>query len=124
MYLVEKEFSFEAGHCLVHHDGKCSSPHGHSYVFIVTLAGHQLIQDGPQKNMIIDFYTLDAAIAPMIEDYLDHKWLNDSLGTDSPSVEFIAKWIYDHLKPTLKNLRSVKVFETPTCSATYTPYIN
>lgn len=119
MYTIEREFSFEAGHCLVHHNGKCSSPHGHSYRFIVFIQGDELIKQGPQKNMIIDFYNLEAIVYPMIEDFLDHKWLNDSLMTDSPSVEFIAKWIFDHLNPLLSGLHAIKVYETPTCSAIY-----
>lgn len=122
MYSVEKEFSFEAGHCLIHHNGKCSQPHGHSYRFIVMLSSSTLIKDGPQKNMIIDFYVLDGIVNPLIEEHLDHKWLNDSLQTDSPSVEYIAKWIFDYLEPLLTGLNAIKVYETPTCSATYSKH--
>ena len=69
--------------------------------------------------MVIDFFDIDSVVNPLIEKHLDHKWLNDSLATDSPSVEFIAKWIFDYLSPLLSGLHAIKVYETPTCSATY-----
>ena len=116
---IEHSFPFEAGHVLIHHNGKCSSPHGHSYVVKVKIVASELIDSGPQKNMVLDFYTISSIVGEMIELFLDHKWLNDSLGTDSPSAEFIAHWIFKYLEPKLKGLHSITLFETPTTSATY-----
>lgn len=120
MFVLEETFSFEAGHVLTHHDGRCSSPHGHSYVLIVKVRGNELTPSGPKTNMVIDFYDMMDAVHPMIEKYLDHKWLNDSLKTDSPTVEFIAKWIYDFLKPSLPGLSAITLCETTTSRVTYT----
>lgn len=119
MFEVEKRFHFEAGHVLVHHNGRCSTPHGHSYVLQVVIRSETLIPSGPKKNMVIDFYTISDVVKPMIFDYLDHKWLNDSLQTDSPSAEFIAKWIFDYLENKLPGLYSITIFETSSASATY-----
>lgn len=116
---IEKTFTFEAGHVLVHHDGHCSSPHGHSYTACIKLRAPSLIDSGCKKNMVIDFGDIKTAVAPMLRDYLDHHWLNDTLKTDSPTVEFIAKWIFDHIKPKLPTLYAVTVHETATSKATY-----
>lgn len=120
MFELEETFCFEAGHILKHHDGKCSTPHGHSYVLIVRIRGKKLISSGPKLNMVIDFYDIIHVVKPMIEQYLDHKWLNDSLSTEAPTAEFIARWIYNHLKPSLPDLYSITICETVTSKATYT----
>lgn len=121
MFHIEKTFYFEAGHVLVHHDGKCAEPHGHSYVLTVHLRSEILHSDGPKKNMIIDFQDISSIVKPMIFEYLDHKWLNTSLENDSTTAEFIAKWIFDHLKPKLPYLFAVTLFETATSKVYYQP---
>jgi 6-pyruvoyltetrahydropterin/6-carboxytetrahydropterin synthase len=119
VYELEKIFHFEAGHVLDHHDGKCRHPHGHSYTLKVKIMAEELITSGPQTNMLMDFARISDIIKPMIATYFDHHWLNDSLKTDSPSAEFMAKWIYDYLEPKLNGLYSITICETNTCSATY-----
>ncbi len=119
MYALEKTFRFEAGHCLEHHDGKCKDPHGHSYVLGVCLSSDSLVATGPKTNMILDFADIAAIVKPMIEAYFDHKWLNDTLKTDSPTIEFMAKWIYDYLQPKLAHLSAITIWETTSCKVTY-----
>lgn len=119
MFELEKTFSFEAGHSLSHHDGKCRGPHGHSYILTVRLRTEQLIHTGPKTNMVCDFYDISNIVKPMIVTYLDHKWLNDTLQSDSPTVEFISKWIYDYLEPFIPMLSAVTVYETATSKVTY-----
>jgi 6-pyruvoyltetrahydropterin/6-carboxytetrahydropterin synthase len=119
MFEIEKTFYFEAGHSLVHHDGKCRDPHGHSYVLTVILRADELISEGPKTNMVFDFIDFSAVVRPLIETHLDHKWLNDTLETDSPTAEFIAKWIYEKLEPKLSNLYAISLYETHTSKVTY-----
>ncbi len=119
MFELEKSFSFEAGHVLLNHDGKCSIPHGHSYQLIVHLATPHLIATGPKKNMVIDFQDVNTIVKPMIDQYFDHKWLNDSLNNDTPTAEFIAKWIFDYLEPLLPGLYAVTIYETATSKVMY-----
>jgi 6-pyruvoyltetrahydropterin/6-carboxytetrahydropterin synthase len=120
MFELEKTFHFEAGHVLSHHDGKCREPHGHSYVLTVHVRSPTLIPSGPKKNMVIDFQDINHIVRPLIKDSLDHKWLNDTLSSDSPTVEYIAKWIYDYLKPHLPGLYAISMYETATSKVTYT----
>jgi 6-pyruvoyltetrahydropterin/6-carboxytetrahydropterin synthase len=119
MYEIEKAFTFEAGHILKNHDGKCAIPHGHSYTLIVKLRSATLVKEGPKINMILDFSDISSIVKPMIETYFDHRWLNDTLHCESPTVEFMTKWIYDFLKPNLSGLYSVTLNETATSGASY-----
>lgn len=119
MFEIEKTYTFEAGHVLKNHDGKCSHLHGHSYILKVVLRSESLIDQGPKTNMVIDFSDIGKIIKPMILEYFDHRFINDTLKTDSPTAEFIAKWIYDYVKPKLSLLYSVTVYETATSRATY-----
>lgn len=41
----DRPIRISAGHRLLHHDGKCSRPHGHNYEVAVTVHG-QLTEDG------------------------------------------------------------------------------
>ncbi len=121
MFEIDKTFTFEAGHSLELHDGKCRGPHGHSYVLTVHLRSPSLIDSGPKTNMVMDFSSLSDAVKPMIEQYFDHRWINDTLKTNSPTVEFMARWIYDHLKPLLPLLSGITLYETKSSKVTYSP---
>jgi len=121
MYEIEKTFTFEAGHSLKYHDGKCREPHGHSYILTIHLTANKLIESGPKTNMVADFADIGNSVKPMITDYLDHHWLNDTLETDSPTAEFIAKWIFEYLQPHLPLLTAVSLNETATSKVTYKP---
>lgn len=120
MFEVEKDFYFEAGHLLDHHDGKCRHPHGHSYRLTVKLRAEELVKSGPKENMLVDFSDISQIVKPMIEKYFDHCWLNDTLESESPTAEFIAFWIYQYLKPQIPNLYSIVVAETSSARAIYT----
>lgn len=121
MFEIEKIYNFEAGHVLIHHDGQCAHPHGHSYILTVHLRGQSIVENGPKSNMLIDFHDISAVVKPMIHTYFDHKWLNDSLETESPTAEFIAQWIFEYLKPQLPYLYAISINETATSRATYKP---
>lgn len=119
MYEIEKTYTFEAGHILKYHDGKCAFPHGHSYTLQIVMRSPTLITTGPKMNMVIDFADINTIVKPMIEQYFDHRWLNDTLKTETPTVEFMTKWIYDFIKPNFPKLYSVTLYETATSKATY-----
>jgi 6-pyruvoyltetrahydropterin/6-carboxytetrahydropterin synthase len=119
MFEIEKSYTFEAGHILSKHEGVCAFPHGHSYKLFVTLSSRTLQKKGPKKNMIVDFHDIDKVVEVMLRDHLDHKWLNDTLKTDAPTAEFIAKWVFDYLFPHFPNLEVVSIFETGTSRASY-----
>jgi len=121
MFELRKTFAFEASHQLKHHDGKCARLHGHSYTMTIEVSGDRLQSDGPQKNMLLDFKKMSFIVKNIIITYLDHHHLNDTLKTDSPTAEFIARWLYWKLAPALPLLTAVEIRETASASATYRP---
>jgi 6-pyruvoyltetrahydropterin/6-carboxytetrahydropterin synthase len=121
MFVLEKRFPFEASHCLQHHDSKCSRLHGHSYVLVVEVATEALVSVGPKKGMVMDFDEITSIVRPVVDKFLDHQHLNDTLSTDAPTAEYIAYWVYMQLKPHIPHLSAVTVEETATARATYRP---
>ena len=119
MFEIIKKFHFEAGHQLTHHDGKCRNPHGHSYILLLALQSEELVPSGSKKNMVIDFADISEVVTPMIKEYFDHKWLNDTLETESPTSEYITKWIFEYLQPKLPLLHSVSLQETESSKVIY-----
>jgi len=119
MFTLTKEFKFEAAHKLPHHDGKCQRLHGHSWVGKLILQGEELQADGAKRGMLIDFGQVSAAIKPLVEEVLDHHYLNDTTGLENPTSEEIARWVFLRIKPSLPQLVGVEIQETCTSSCTY-----
>jgi 6-pyruvoyltetrahydropterin/6-carboxytetrahydropterin synthase len=133
MIRLSQKFEFSAAHRLhnpalderanIATFGKCNNPHGHghNYEVQVTLAG---TPDAAGTLMPIDEF--ERLVDQHAIDLLDHKFLNvevDAFKTLNPSVENIAKVIYEMLKSRLKRdhfkLASVTVWETPKTWAEY-----
>ncbi len=121
MFELRKSFTFEASHQLIHHDGKCSNLHGHSYTLTVELCSPTLGGHGPKHNMVIDFSDVSAPVRKLVKTHLDHKHLNDSLNTESPTAEYIAYWCFHQLLPDLPLLTAVEIRETSSASVVYRP---
>jgi len=83
MFEVEKIFSFEAGHTLEHHKGYCSRPHGHSYTLRVAVRRKTLSKGG----MVMDFGDISEIVRPMIDEFFEHRWLNETLQMQDPTAE-------------------------------------
>ena len=119
MYEVVKQIRFEAAHKLPEHDGKCARLHGHSFVADIVLRRQRLMVGGPKDGMLVDFGDIKAACATLLNEVLDHQYLNETTGLDSPTSEQLARFIFDHLAPRLPSLYAVTVHETCTSRATY-----
>ena len=127
MMSLSQKFEFSAAHRL-HNPaldeatnralfGKCNNPlgHGHNYEVQVTLRGTP-----NARGVLLDLPTFERIVADCAIDKLDHKHLNVEVAAFTetiPSVENIAKVIYDWLAPVLAGehhkLASVTVWETP-----------
>jgi 6-pyruvoyltetrahydropterin/6-carboxytetrahydropterin synthase len=120
MFEISVDYSFAAGHALRGYKGKCENVHGHNYKVQVTVAGAQLNPTG----LLMDFVDLRGAVKKLVE-RLDHQFLNDLAPFDrlNPSAENMARYFCDELQPLLKaqglDVKSVKIWETDTTSATY-----
>ncbi|MBX2861688.1 MAG: 6-carboxytetrahydropterin synthase QueD [Vampirovibrio sp.] len=116
MFEVMVEKHFASAHHLLNYKGKCENPHGHNYVVQVWAKGETL----DKANIAYDFSNLKDALKVVVDD-LDHCDLNEhrDFKGESPSAEFIARYIYQQIKPDVPGLFKTVVYETPTQCAVY-----
>lgn len=116
MYEVKVETNFSSAHHLLNYKGKCENMHGHNWKVEVCAQGENL----DKSNILIDFKVLKKSVNELME-YLDHKDLNEleEFKNESPSSEFIAKFIYFKMKEKISFISRVDVWETPTSRASY-----
>ena len=106
MISIAKEFRFDAAHFLptAEKGSPNSRMHGHSFVAVVTLEG---VPDSV-TGWLRDFAEVDAAIADL-RARLDHHTLNEIKGLELPTLERIARFIFEALKSGLPELVAVTV---------------
>lgn len=116
MFEVRVETHFSSAHHLLNYKGKCENMHGHNWKVEIVAKGENL----DCSNILVDFKTLKKTANEIME-YLDHKDLNelDEFKNQSPSSEFIAKFIYYRAKEKIKEVSRVNVWETTTSRASY-----
>lgn len=108
---ISKDFTFDAAHYFGHKDADhpFSRMHGHSFAGTVTLSGDPASDSG----MVRDFWEVEAEINTLREK-LDHRLLNEVEGLEHPSLEAIARWVFDRLDPVLPGLVAVEI-RRPSC---------
>ena len=132
MYLVTKRIDFCYGHRLLDYDGVCKHPHGHNAVVEVDVRTDSL----DKRNMVVDFSDIKRIVKGWIDRELDHKMILrhddplvkplQALGEpiysleSNPTVERIAKLIFDNAREAGIPVVTVRVWETPTSVAAYT----
>lgn len=135
---VTRRFTFDAGHRVYGHAGRCSSIHGHTYTVELTVAARFL--DG--LEMVIDFAVLKERFGGWLDAHLDHGMMlnsDDPLASvyesspafdkmkvyvfvkKNPTAEVLARYLYVVAESMFQDIdvRSVKVWETASCSAAY-----
>jgi 6-pyruvoyltetrahydropterin/6-carboxytetrahydropterin synthase len=131
MYLVTKRIDFCYGHRLLDYDGICKHPHGHNAIVEVDVRTDTL----DERNMVADFSEIKRIVKGWIDRELDHKMILrhddplveplERLGEpifkleSNPTVERIAKLIYDMCSHQGLPVVTVRVWETPTSYAAY-----
>ena len=131
MYSVTKKIDFCYGHRLLDYDGICKHPHGHNAVAEVEIRADAL----DTRNMVADFNDIKRIVKGWIDRELDHKMILrhddplvrslQSLGEpiyileSNPTVERIARLIFDVTREQGLPVMRVTVWETPTSWATY-----
>ncbi len=103
---IVKEFGFEAAHAFLHKPAghENTRVHGHSFRVEVALRG----EPDDTTGCVVDFEKVTAAIAS-VRAKLDHYYLNDIPGLETPSLENLAAWIAGELRLLLPQLTSVTV---------------
>ena len=132
MYSVTKRIDFCYGHRLLDYDGVCKHPHGHNAVAEVEVRTDTL----DNRNMVCDFSDIKRIVKGWIDRELDHKMIlrhDDPLVKplqhlgepifvidSNPTVERIARLIFETARTNNLPVVRVTVWETPTSWATYT----
>lgn len=132
MYSVTKRIDFCYGHRLLDYDGVCKHPHGHNAVAEIEIRTDAL----DARNMVADFNDIKQVVKGWIDRELDHKMIlrhDDPLATalrslgepvylldSNPTVERIARLVFDVSREQGLAVMRVTVWETPTSWATYT----
>jgi 6-pyruvoyltetrahydropterin/6-carboxytetrahydropterin synthase len=131
MYSVTKRIDFCYGHRLLDYDGICKHPHGHNAVAEITVRSGEL----DSRCMVCDFSDIKRLVKTWVDETIDHKMIlrrDDPLVAPlqamgepvfvvelNPTVENIAKIIFEYARSQGLPVQSVKVWETPTSWATY-----
>ena len=131
MYLVTKRIDFCYGHRLLDYDGVCKHPHGHNASVEIDVRTDSL----DNRNMVVDFSDIKRIVKGWIDRELDHKMIlrgDDplveplrALGEpmylleSNPTVERIAKLIFDKAIENGLPVVRVTVWETPTSFAEF-----
>jgi 6-pyruvoyltetrahydropterin/6-carboxytetrahydropterin synthase len=131
MYLVTKRIEFCYGHRLLDYDGVCKHPHGHNAVAEIDVRTDQL----DRRNMVADFSDIKRLVKGWIDRELDHKMIlrhDDPLVAplkqlgepmylleSNPTVERIAKLIFDQSNELGFEVIAGRVWETPSSFAEY-----
>lgn len=131
MYLVTKRIEFCYGHRLLDYEGVCKHPHGHNATVEVDVRTDSL----DRRNMVVDFSDIKRIVKGWIDRELDHKMILrhddplvgplQQLGEpvyileSNPTVERIAKLIFDKAREAGISVVAVRVWETPTSIAEY-----
>ena len=131
MYSVTKRIDFCYGHRLLDYDGVCKHPHGHNAVAEIEVRTGTL----DSRNMVCDFSDIKRVVKGWIDSELDHNMVlrqDDPLVAplqqlgepvylldSNPTVERIARLIFDNAHEQGLPVVRVKVWETPTSFAEY-----
>jgi 6-pyruvoyltetrahydropterin/6-carboxytetrahydropterin synthase len=131
MYTVTRRIEFCYGHRLLNYDGKCRFLHGHNGVAVVTSAAEAL----DERGMVVDFADIKRDVSQWIDENLDHRMILNrrdpvvtrlqELGEPlylldvNPTAENIARLIFDYAVSQGFPVKSVTLWETPQCFATY-----
>ncbi|MBP2832236.1 6-carboxytetrahydropterin synthase [Aquimarina sp. U1-2] len=96
--------------------GKCNNPkyHGHNYELIVGVIG----EIDEETGYLIDLKILKDYIKTEVEEYMDHKNLNEEVSefaTLNPTAENIAVVIWNRLRAKLDKKYDIEItlYETP-----------
>jgi len=118
MYQLRVKSHFDAAHYIKDYPGECSREHGHRWEVEVCIQGRNL----DKLNMLVDFVEVKSAMDFVMDRDLDHYQLNESLGEENLTAEYLVEWFYRQMKSRVgKGIEVVEVtiWESPDCSVTY-----
>ncbi len=131
MFRVTRSLRFCYGHRLLNYQGKCRYLHGHNGMVEIELEANTL----DRRGMVRDFSEMKYKLQGWIDAHLDHKMIlrrdDPALAAlrkmkepvyvmeTNPTAENLAKLIFGQVKQLGFPVRSVRLWETDSSSATY-----
>jgi 6-pyruvoyltetrahydropterin/6-carboxytetrahydropterin synthase len=131
MYRITREITFSYGHRLLNHDGKCRHLHGHNGRVVLSLEVSQLNSVG----MVMDFARVKQVVKTWLDTTFDHRMILHRDDPALPVLRQLGEPVVDlDVNPTAENLArliyefalhqgfpvvEVQLWETDSCSATY-----
>ena len=118
MYQLRVKGHFDAAHYIRDYPGKCSREHGHRWEVETCIQGKTL----DKLNMLVDFVEVKSAMDFVMDRDLDHYQLNESLGEENLTAEYLAEWFYRQMKSRVGRgieVVEVTIWESPDCSVAY-----
>lgn len=125
MLSVTKIVEFEAAHRLPRHKGKCENLHGHTYRAEVEVRRKEQPEKTDDYGMVIDFSSLKECIMIVVDNFFDHKYLNDTVDSLFPTAETLCVFMYTAIQFELDirnfnvDIIRIRVWETSTSYAEY-----
>ena len=143
MLTVTRRLEWDAAHRIPRHESKCAALHGHRYAAELTATAPAL----DDRGRVIDFGLVKVLVGTWIDEHWDHTALL-MRGDQDPVVQAVARSNEAHgrpvywldVPPTAENIAAelarvaaellahtgvtltrVRVWETPNCSADWTP---
>lgn len=95
---------FSAAHSIRSHRGVGRYVHGHDFRTRVCAVSESL----GEGNIAFDLKVLESAVKSVVES-LDHKYLNEELGVEDLSAEYIAQYVLRELKKLVPEVVSVEI---------------
>jgi 6-pyruvoyltetrahydropterin/6-carboxytetrahydropterin synthase len=93
-------------------------PCGNLYGLAFYLDIHVTGARDPRTDFVVDFGDIEAAFKPL-RDRLDHHYLNEIEGLESPTSEVLVTWIWDRLRPALPGLNQLTLRENDVSRVVY-----
>jgi 6-pyruvoyltetrahydropterin/6-carboxytetrahydropterin synthase len=103
MVELTQEFHFDAAHRLEGSGDENARLHGHSFRASIVLCG----EPDPRRGWLCDLGEVKAVVEAISAE-LDHRLLNDLPGLDRPTLENLARFIYQRARAALPQV--VRVF--------------
>mgnify|MGYP001062778254 FL=1 len=104
MIELTQEFGFDAAHYLGQGAPENARLHGHSFYVEVTLKG----EPDPAKGWLRDLGEVKRVLDG-IRDTLDHRLLNEVEGLGNPTLENLARFIFERAREKLPEVARVKI---------------
>ncbi len=88
--------------------------HGHSFKVEIHIEG----KVDEEIGWVYDHKLISEAMKPLLEQ-MDHSYLNEIPGLESPTIEIMAGWFWRKLEGKLPGLAEIVIFETPTARCSF-----